>query len=144
MTPERWKQIDRLLELALDQKASERADFLDKACAGDKELRREVEALLQAHGQAGSFIEVPALGTAARGLGEGHGELLVGQQIGSYKILSLLGKGGMGEVYLAEDSRLGRKIALKFLPVQFTQDQERLRRFEREARTASALNHPIS
>ena len=142
MTPERWQQIDRLLELTLEQEAGERADFLAKTCAGDEELRREVEALLKAHEQAGSFIEAPALGAAARGLGENHGELLVGQQVSSYKVLSLLGKGGMGEVYLAEDSRLGRKIALKFLPAQFTEDQDRLHRFEREARTASALNHP--
>ena len=130
MTPERWKQIDRLLELTLDQKASERADFLDKACAGDEELRREVEALLSAHAQAGSFIEAPALGVAKE-LDEGHGALLVGQQLSSYKILSLLGKGGMGEVYLAGDSRLGRKYRSKLLPAQFTQDQDRLRRFER-------------
>src|SRR5262245_6868238 len=128
MTPERWQQIDRLLELALERQPSDRADFLGKTCAGDEELRREVEALLVAQKQARSFIESPYVESATE-LTDYRTRSWVGQEIGPYKILSLLGAGGMGEVYLAEDSRLGRKVALKLLPEQFTQDRERLRRF---------------
>jgi serine/threonine protein kinase/Tol biopolymer transport system component len=142
MTPEHWQQVDRLLELALEREPRERPEFLDKQCAGNMQLRQEVEALLKAHEQAGSFIEAPALEGAAKGFGGHRTESWVGQQLGNYKILSMLGAGGMGEVYLAQDSRLGRKIALKLLPRQFTYDKDRLRRFEREAQAASALNHP--
>jgi eukaryotic-like serine/threonine-protein kinase len=142
MTPDRWQQIDTLLDLALEQEPSRRASFLAEACNSDEALRREVEALLAAHGQAGSFLASPALEVAAKGIVEAEAPSLAGQVIGPYQILSVLGKGGMGEVYLAQDSRLGRKIALKLLPGQFTQDRDRLRRFEREARAASALNHP--
>jgi serine/threonine protein kinase len=142
MTPERWQQVDRLLEQALEREPGKRAQFLDKACAGNAELRQEVEALLQAHEQAGSFIEAPALDVTAKGLTGHRTESLVGQQLGNYKILSPLGAGGMGEVYLAQDLKLGRKIALKVLPRQFSYDKGRLRRFEREAQAASALNHP--
>ncbi len=142
MNAERWQRIDKLLEAVLEREPGQRANFLDGACAGDEELRREVQALLAAHEQAGSFIEEPALGAALKEMTEHRKQSLVGQQLGSYKILSSLGAGGMGEVYLAQDSRLGRKIALKILPTQFTQDKDRVRRFEREARAASALNHP--
>ena len=142
MTPNRWQQVDRLLEQALEQEPGKRAEFVDKQCAGNEELQHEVKALLKAHEQAGSFIEAPALDMTVKGLAEHRTESLVGQQLGNYKILSLLGTGGMGEVYLAQDPRLGRKIALKLLPRQFTYDTERLRRFEREAQAASALNHP--
>ena len=110
--------------------------------AEDAELRREVESLLAVHEGAGNFLDRPAMEEVAQVLAKGQAQALVGQQIGSYKILSLLGAGGMGEVYLAQDSRLGRKIAFKLLPPQFSKDEERVRRLEREARTASALNHP--
>src|SRR5262249_48505524 len=142
MEPERWKQIDQLLEAALDRPPGERAAFLNQACAGDAALRREVESLLSSDGQARSFIEVPAFEVAAEFLAEDQTGTLVGQQIGRYRVLSLLGTGGMGEVYLAQDSRLGRQVALKLLPASFTRDQERVRRFEQEARAASRLSHP--
>jgi len=142
MKPERWKQIDQLLEAALDRPPGERAAFLNQACAGDEALRRGVESLLSSDGQASSFIEAPAFEVAAEFLAEDQTQTLVGQQIGRYRVLSLLGTGGMGEVYLAQDSRLGRKVALKLLPASFTNDQERVRRFEQEARAASSLNHP--
>jgi len=141
MIPERWQQIDRLLELALELESGERVELLNKTCGGDVGLRQEVEALLKAHEEARSFIEAPAFEGTGKGLA-GSRTSWVGQQLGNYKILSLLGAGGMGEVYLAQDSRLGRKIALKLLPRQSTGDQDRLRRFEREAQAASALNHP--
>ena len=142
MKPERWKQIDQLLEAALDRPPGERAAFLNQACAGDEALRRGVESLLSSDGQASSFIEAPAFEVAAEFLAEDQTQTLVGQQIGRYRVLSLLGTGGMGEVYLAQDSRLGRKVAIKILPASFTKDQERVRRFEQEARAASRLSHP--
>ena len=142
MKPERWQQIDKLLEEALERDASDRAAFLDQACAGDGALRGKVEALLAASEQAGDFLTRPALEVAARKMVEDQRSPLLGQSIGHYQIKSLIGAGGMSEVYLAQDTTLGRKVAFKLLPPQFTQDQDRLRRFEREARAASSLNHP--
>jgi len=142
MTPERWHQINELYHNALELDASGQATFLTQACAGDAELRDEVESLIASHDQAGSFISEPALKVAAKGLAEDQATSLVGRSFSHYRIESILGVGGMGEVYLAEDNSLDRKVALKLLPAQFTNDAERLRRFEREARAASALNHP--
>jgi Tol biopolymer transport system component len=143
MQTERWQEIDRLFDAALDLDASERDAFLDKACADDEELRREVESLLAAHLRADKFIESPAMETAARAAAaRGDTFFALGRQIGSYRVKALLGMGGMGEVYVAEDARLGRRVALKLLPPEFTHNAERIDRFEREARTASALNHP--
>ncbi len=142
MTPERWQQIDQLFEAALELEPGHRTALLEQKCGGDEELRREVESLLAAHKQSASFIEEPPSAAAAELLGNDPSESLVGQQIGRYKVLELLGAGGMGEVYLAEDTRLGRKVALKLLPARFAQEKDRLRRFEREARAASSLNHP--
>ncbi len=142
MTPERWQQVDKLLEEALEQQPDRRAAFLDEACNGDAALRQEVESLLSAHGKAGDFIEAPALEVAAaahRGAGV---RIVAGQQLGPYKILSLLGAGGMGEVYRAKDDRIGREVAIKVLPSAFSADADRLRRFEQEARAAGRLNHP--
>jgi serine/threonine-protein kinase len=142
MTPERYQQIGQLFRVALELEPSQRAAFLAEACAGDEALRREVESLLSSHEQATAFIAAPALAVAAQGLAEASAPSLIGERIGHYQILSQLGAGGMGEVYLAEDQRLRRKVALKLLPAQFTQDADRVRRFEQEARAASALNHP--
>jgi serine/threonine-protein kinase len=142
MTPERWQRVKELFQSALEREPSQRTAFLDQACAGDEELRKEVESLIASHEKTGSFIDAPCFEAAAQVLGEENPELTPGQRIGHYKILSLLGAGGMGEVYLAQDSKLGREIALKLLPAQFTTDGNRLRRFEQEARVASALNHP--
>jgi serine/threonine-protein kinase len=142
MTPERWRQIDRLFHSALEREPAGRATFLARACAGDEALRREVESLLKSHERSESFIEAPASDVAAELLAGRGAKLEAGRQVGRYEITGLLGEGGMGEVYLARDVRLGRPVALKLLPAQFTVDAERVRRFEQEARAASALNHP--
>ncbi|MFN2513444.1 MAG: protein kinase [Pyrinomonadaceae bacterium] len=142
MTPERWQQVKAVLNSALEREPSERARFLTEACAGDESMRREVEALLLSYDRAGSLFEMPAMEVAAQALAEDHAESLLGRDAGPYKILSQLGTGGMGEVYLAHDARLGRKVALKLLPPYFTRDAERLRRFQQEASAASRLNHP--
>src|SRR5262245_36915139 len=142
MTPERWRQIEQLYHGALERGTGERADFLAEACAGDEALRGEVESLLRCDTRAERFIEAPALEVVAKLCAEDRVQSMIGRQIGPYQILSLLGAGGMGEVHLALDTRLGRKVAVKLLPAEFTTDAERLLRFEQEARAASALNHP--
>jgi Tol biopolymer transport system component len=140
MCPERWERTQQLYHAALERDARERADFLNQACAGDAELRRAVEVLLAAHAQASGFLLTPALAVEARELAAE--QPVAGQQLNQYQIISWLGAGGMGEVYLAQDTKLGRKVALKLLRAQFTQDAESARRFVREAKAASALNHP--
>ena len=142
MTPERWRQVTGIFDSALAREAHERAAFLDEACAGDPELLAEVTSLLATHLQPGSFIDAPAYEFAAELIVREPARSMAGEQLGAYRILDKIGTGGMGEVYLAEDTRLGRRVALKLLPAQFTADPNRLRRFEREARATSALNHP--
>ena len=141
MSSERWQQAKEIFHAALDRAPGERSAFLTNACGGDELLRKEVESLISSHEKDGSFIDSPAYEVAA-GIMETEQQLKAGQMIGHYEILSTLGKGGMGEVYLAADHKLSRKVALKVLPGAFTQDAERLRRFEQEARATSALNHP--
>jgi len=142
MKPERWQQIDRLFHATLEWPPTARAKFLSQACGTDQDLQREVESLLAAHGRDGDFLQRPAYEVSTEFFAECLAGLLTGQQIGPYKILSPLGIGGMGEVYLASDSRLGRKIALKLLSPDFASNPDRVRRFEQEARAASALSHP--
>jgi eukaryotic-like serine/threonine-protein kinase len=142
MDAERWAKIDRLLDEAMERSPESRADYLVVACAGDEELRREVESLLDAHSDSASFLSTLALEVAAQRLAGEHQVSLIGKQLGTYQVISVLGIGGMGEVYLARDERLQRKLALKLLPPHFTRIADRVRRFEREARAASALNHP--
>jgi serine/threonine-protein kinase len=142
MEPERWQRIVDITEAAAELAGDERDAFLGEACAGDGALRTEVESLLESDERSGGFIETSGFRIAAELIAGDPAGSMVGQDIGAYKIVDLLGVGGMGEVYLAEDTRLGRKVALKFLPDYFTSDKTRVRRFEQEARAASALNHP--
>jgi eukaryotic-like serine/threonine-protein kinase len=142
MTPERWQRVKGIFQAALDLPPGERSAFLSKACDGDEHLRGEVESLLAAHEKDGSFIDSPAHQAAAGLFADDEGGLRSGQIISHYEILSTLGEGGMGKVYLAQDKRLGRRIALKLLPASYSNDLVRLRRFEQEARATSALNHP--
>lgn len=138
MTPERWQEIEAVFQDALEHPPRERASFLDQACAGDEELREEAITLIAAHDEADGFIEQPAMAQDAQVLLGAN----IDREIGPYHIVERLGAGGMAEVYLAQDSRLNRLVALKLLPPYFASDDARLRRFQSEARAASALNHP--
>ena len=151
MELDRWEHIERLYHAALERGPDAREAFLDEACVGDEDLRREVAGLLACDIPSDSFIQSPAIEIAARAMAaeplietsnKTMRSLIAKSQIGAYQLLSPLGRGGMGEVYLALDTRLGRKVAVKFLLAEFTADAERLRRFEQEARAASSLNHP--
>ncbi len=140
MSDDQAQQVEDLFHAALARTPEERIAFLAEACAADPALQAEVESLLAAHEQAGTGYDHPA--QAAAPLGCEPAAAMVGRQLGAYRVLSLLGVGGMGEVYLAEDTRLGRKVAIKLLPAELTRDLGRVRRFEQEAHAASALNHP--
>ena len=142
MTPDRWRQVEDLCHAALARAAEERAAFLAKACAGDDALRREVESLLAQEPHAAGFMSAPAAAVAGSAVLDHAKGTLVGQRLGVYTIRSLLGVGGMGEVYRAHDDTLGREVAIKVLPPAFTADPERRARFEREARMLATLNHP--
>lgn len=142
MTSERWQRIKELFEVALETELEMRASFLKDACAGDDKLRIEIEKLLVSFDAADEFMEKPAVGEVATLIVEPNTKLKCGERIAHYEIILQIGEGGMGEVYLAQDMRLNRKIALKALPANLTADQSRLQRFKQEAQTASALNHP--
>ena len=142
MTPEHWQKIDNLFHAVLERPSHNRAEFLKQACEGDESLRQEVESLIESHEQSDGFIEKSAGDVAAELFTNAQEQLSPGQLIGHYTISALLGAGGMGEVYLAQDQKLGRQVALKLLPLEFTTHPDRVRRFELEARAASALNHP--
>ena len=142
MKAERWQRVEQLYHSTLEKEVSERASFLAEACAGDEGLRREVESLLEYEDGAKDFIESPALQMAAKLMAEEDGAKVVRQSVNQYRIISPLGAGGMGEVYLAEDTRLERRVALKFLPALLTRDKGHMRRFEQEARAVAALSHP--
>src|SRR6516225_4135995 len=142
MTPSRFQTIEEIFLGALDQEPEKIGPFLDTACGDDADLRREVETLLASDQRAGHFIEGSTVGLATKIIENRQAHSLVGETIGHYKISEPIGTGGMGEVYLATDIVAGRKAALKLLPLQFTADAERLKRFQQEARAVVGLNHP--
>jgi non-specific serine/threonine protein kinase len=143
MTPERWREVERLFHAACERAPEQRAAFVAASCCGDEGLRREVEELLQAAARTDSFIDRSAVEAAGAWGGEATaGVLRAGQRVGPYEVVARLGAGGMGEVYLARDTRLGRKVALKLLAGALAGQGQALRRFAREARAASALSHP--
>jgi hypothetical protein len=142
MTPERWEQITEIYQSAEELDSTERSRFLEQACADDADLRREVESLLEADAEAKDFIAQPVFGSVNALLTTECAPPLIGRDLGHYRIISRIGAGGMGEVYLAEDSKLGRRVALKTLPDEFSGDPNFLQRFRIEARAAATLNHP--
>lgn len=142
MTRERWQQVTALFHAVLDRDPAAREPFLREQTDADPELRREVESLLRAHTSTDGFLETPAWGVAPELMFEDHEATLSGRTLGPYQVLEEIGRGGMGIVYIAQDTRLGRKVALKALPPDYTRDPTRRERLRREARAAAALTHP--
>ena len=134
MNDERWRRVEAICHDALERPGHERAEFIHAACAGDESMRVEVASLLASQSRADALETVPGI----RDVGLG----LIGTQLGVYQVVSLLGAGGMGEVYRARDTKLGRDVAIKVLPAAFTADADRGARFERESRVLASLNHP--
>jgi serine/threonine protein kinase/Tol biopolymer transport system component len=142
MTPERWQRVSRIYHDALARAAGERASFVREACRNDETLRREVESLLAQPASAEDLLNEPALAMAPELIDDTAERPFAGQRFGVYQVLDVLGVGGMGEVYRARDTKLGRDVAVKVLPRLFSRNPERLARFEREARLLASLNHP--
>jgi serine/threonine protein kinase len=142
MSSKRQNQIETVFAAARERPPAERAAFLAEACAGDPDLRREVESLLAYDPNADALVEVPTLDLVARAIGSDGRKSLAGATIGIFKVHELIGKGGMGEVYRARDTKLNRDVAIKVLPESVVQDAERIARFKREAQVLASLNHP--
>jgi eukaryotic-like serine/threonine-protein kinase len=136
-----WENLKAIFEAAIALAPAERAAYLDRVCDGNGLLRQTVDSLIRSHEESGNFVDKPAFQAAAEMFLD-RINFTSGQQVAHYKVISKIGEGGMGQVYLAEDTKLNRRVSLKFLSSSLTGDRERLRRFEQEARAASALNHP--
>ena len=141
MTPERWKRVEELYHAAQVRAPGERSEFLDRECSADPGLREEVASLLDEQVDDG-FLARPAAAMKATVVPAVATAVMTGQRLGAYHLQSLLGAGGMGEVYRSHDTKLGRDVAIKILPTAFTRDPDRLARFAREARMLAALSHP--
>jgi serine/threonine protein kinase len=142
MHRDRWAEVERIFHAAAARPAGERAAFVRDACRDDDGLCRDVESLLAQQASASGFLDGPAMGVAAQMVSDVGASVLSGRRLGAYQVHERIGAGGMGEVYRARDSKLGRDVALKILPRVFTGDPDRLARFEREARVLASLNHP--
>src|SRR3989441_8486400 len=142
MVQQSWQRVTKLFDEALERAPEERSEFLKSACAGDDVLLREVEWLLAQHDAESGCLESPAVAAVADQIADDAQHLPIGKQLGPYRIEALLGRGGMGEVYRARDTKLGREVAIKVLPAAFSADADRLHRFQQEACAAGALNHP--
>src|ERR1700682_3763326 len=137
MQVDRWKKVEELFQAAMAQPTPQRAEFIERAC-NDPLLRSEVQSLLDKVQGADSFLE----GSPVSSMVELPPALIRGQRVGNFEILEAIGRGGMGEVYKARDCKLGREVALKVLPEAFSRDDDRMARFQREARVLASLNHP--
>ena len=142
MITDQWQKAKELLVAALEYPPDERLRFVDENCNGDEAVHREVESLLANSDDASVFLEQPAIGEVAEAIVENKEKLQVSKNFGHYKIIKTLGTGGMGEVFLANDTKLDRRVAIKILNEEFSRDETNLGRFIREAKAASALNHP--
>ena len=142
MTPERYQRIKQIFDAALERDPTQRLAFLEQACTGDTTLRHEVDSLLALHESSSDLPDNSVGAMAAKLLAEDQTQSLIGQSIGPYKVEREIGRGGMGEVYLARDTRLDWPVAIKLLPASLMNDPDRVRRFRQEARAASLLNHP--
>src|SRR6266511_2593245 len=142
MADEKWRRVRKVFDAALSRKAEERQNFVNEACGEDKSLLSEVESLLSSLDSAESFMETPAVAEVANMIEIEIKKLEAGKCFGYYEIIKQIGAGGMGEVYRARDEKLNRDVAIKVLPASFSENQDRLNRFEQEAQAAGALNHP--
>src|ERR1700694_3111185 len=142
MPNKHWEQIEAFFHAVLALDAGERSAYLLEKCAGDESLRREVESLIDAFESSNGLMEQPVFGLGMRLLQGKRMESMIDRVVGAHKILSHLGSGGMGEVYLAEDTRLSRKVALKFLSPEFVGDNWAKRQLKKEAQSVASLDHP--
>jgi serine/threonine protein kinase len=142
MSSEPLNRVDEIFQAALDLPPAQRSAYLNDACAGDTELRQEIESLLRSYEESADFMERPAIESDAAVIADQLVDRNAGESVGHYRLLKSIGSGGMGEVYLAVDARTDRKVALKLLPGELSTNRDRVQRFQQEARAALALNHP--
>src|SRR5678815_2270574 len=142
MKSERWDRIEDIFHCALQVAVTDREAFLTGACGGDTNLQQEVQSLISAYELPGDFLDHTQLSAGLNLYAARDSQTLAGEVIGPYTLESRIGRGGMGDVYLARDERLGRSVALKVLPTFMGKDSDWIARFRQEARAASSISHP--